>query len=197
MFNIFFVTPNLVRETTSINNNVSDKYVISAIREVQKNDLYNLLGKKLYKKLEEIVEDDTIFEEENEVYYELMQIIQQFVIYSTVKRIFLNVYAKITNAGVVKNSDETYESVSLDELKYIKNNYDNLINKYYRNIQEFLIENYNKLPEVLSIENYKSVVTKMFSNNACGLWLGGSRGKCIKFKNLYDLMWPEKRYSKK
>lgn len=190
---VYFIHPTVIKANTSVNSNINDKYLMAAIQEVQDTKVRNLLGNQLFDKVSNLILNDTIKKTGNEVYYNLLLLLRQFIVYSVLVKVNLNVFARATNGGVVKNNDDTFSSVSLEELKYLNSQYSNVINTYYRLIQEYLIEHWTEIPEVLKFKNYKSILTKLQGENASGLWLGGSRGKHVK-TTMDDLIWGEHRW---
>lgn len=190
---VYFIHPTVIKANTSVNSNINDKYLMAAIQEVQDTKVRNLLGNQLFGKVSNLILNDTIKKTGNEVYYNLLLLLRQFIVYSVLVKVNLNVFARATNGGVVKNADDTFSSVSLEELKYLNSQYSNAVNAYRRLIQEYLIEHWTEIPEVLKFKNYKSILTKLQGENASGLWLGGSRGKRVK-STMDDLIWGEHRW---
>lgn len=190
---VYFIHPTVIKANTSVNSNINDKYLMAAIQEVQDTKVRNLLGNQLFDKVTSLISNNTISKDENKVYYNLLLLLRPFIVYSVLIKVNLNVFARATNGGVVKSNDDTFSSVSLEELKYLNSQYNNAINTYYRLLQEYLIDHWTEIPEVLKFKNFKSVLSKIQGENASGLWLGGSRGKRIK-STMDDLIWGEHRW---
>ena len=73
MKNILLCSPDFVRLNSNISDNVNSKVLATAIREVQEDELQEILGQLLFEKLQELVEDGSIEQEENANYLHLVR----------------------------------------------------------------------------------------------------------------------------
>lgn len=144
MAKILFISASKVKAVSVVEDNVDDKVLSNVIATVQETQLKPILGKALYKIVEDFLTEKvadstfTIPEPEKEL---IDDYIQPFLVHATVADfIAVNNY-KLTNKGTQKLNDNSSTAVSSTENEYIKNHYDNLVSTYKNNLLVFLKEN--------------------------------------------------------
>lgn len=168
-----------VKECTSISDNIAGKYLLPSIREAQEIKLKGILGDTLLAKLKALVKADTIGDEDNEVYYNLLVEAQYFLAYSAVVELSFKVSYKIANAGVVTTSDDNVGNASLDEIAKAQEYYQAKADVSALYLQNFLLENRSDYPE-LSQSSCNKIKANLRSAATNGIFLGGARGKILR-----------------
>lgn len=174
MKEVLLVSAATIRATTNIHDNVSDKYLLPAIREAQEIHLRGYLGYVLLEKLKSLVESGDI--ERQPKYKELLEWCRYFLTYSAIVELLMKVGYKVANMGVVRTSDENVENISSSEMVLVKSEYQSKADYYAKQLQKYLCDQYSQFPE-LSEEKYNQLRANLRSAATSGLWLGGVIGK--------------------
>ena len=87
-----------IRTITNISDNVSDKYLLSALREAQEQGLVEIIGQPLLDALKAMVDSGTV--DDNEPYKRLLDHIKYYLCYKSVSNLCVIVSFKIDNIGV-------------------------------------------------------------------------------------------------
>ena len=165
-----------VKNISSIADNLSGKYLLSALREAQEIHLKGVLGSALLNKCKELIAENALDEQGNENYAELVERCRYFLAYSAIAECTMKVSFKVANAGVVRITDENSQVPTLGEVQIIKKEYENKADYYCYELQKWLRHNTSLFPELS--ENDCSRINAYLRNSAtCGLYLGGARGK--------------------
>lgn len=169
--NVLLISEDLLKSITNIDSNLSPKFILPAIRLAQDNELKQILGEKLLNKIKSLIYTKEIDLLANDKYKELLiDYIQIYVCYATIKHIlYLNGF-KIANLGVLRTDDEKANNISQNEINVLKSYYDNIANNYKYDLQEYLRKHRNDFPELTCKSN-------LFSASNSVLWLGGERGR--------------------
>lgn len=178
MSKVFLVDEGFVKGITNISDNMAGKLLYPAIQEAQDNGLQHILGTKLYNKLIELVDNDTIREDENEWYKELAKQCQYFLAYEALSNIIPLTAFKIDNAGISQVTDENMNPVNVQDIFSLQGFYRKKADYYAQLLQNFLLNNSTHYPELGN--NAHSIKTNLYSSASCGLFLGGMKGRGIK-----------------
>jgi hypothetical protein len=173
---ILLISAATVRTMSNISDNISDKYLLPAIREAQEMGLRNILGYVLLEKMKTLVASGKM--EESGKYYELMDYIRYYLVYATIAKLPMTVGYKIANMGVVRTSDEKVESASASEIIKVSDHYQSQADAYAHRMQQYLCDQYSHFPE-LGQTKYNQIKANLHSAASSGLYLGGARGKKI------------------
>jgi hypothetical protein len=174
MTNVLLISENFLRSNFSISDNVQSKYLLSAIRQAQTFNFQQVVGTKLYEKLQDLVRTNGFTE--NDPYKELLDKAQLFIGYAAIAELCVIVNVKIDNIGLNFTSDENVEVLGISDMFQLQKYY---IDKadYYKNIlQRFILKNVSKYPEVMPNE-IEEIYSNLYSAASCGVNLGGARGK--------------------
>lgn len=174
---VFLVSPEFVKSFSNISDNLSDKYLLTAIDEVQNIHYQKILGSCLLKKLYSLVEDNSIELEENAIYKDLLDISKYFIVYKTIEQIIPIVAVKISNIGANQTNDVNANSLSFNDSMKVAENYHNKADFYALRLQEFLRENQSKIAELDCSCSCNKLAANITSTESSGIWLGGNRGK--------------------
>lgn len=175
---VLLTSEDFVKSQTNISDNVAGKYILTAIREAQDIDLQRAIGGPLFRKLKDMVAADTVDAPENEAYADLLTLCQYFLAYQAVAEVLPKLSYKITNAGVVKTSDEQITNVNLEELSTQLDTYRTKAAHYLRDVQRFCLNNRAALPELKEC-SCRDIAAHLETQYTGGLYLGGARGKIL------------------
>ena len=165
---------DFVKSMTNISDNVQGSYIGPAIRESQDVDFQGIVGTALYKKLQELVEDGSIENDENAKYKELLDTAQYFLAYSAIVKIILLTSVKLDNFGASQATDDNIKSLDLEEVLKLQGIYQSKADFYAKRLQKYLSDNADFFPELCEQGDVKA---NLYSAASTGLFLGGQRGK--------------------
>lgn len=165
----YFITPNDVKDLTNISDNLSEKYILTAIREAQQTELTQVLGIHFITKLEEAVNKGEVPERYTEL---LDNYILYFLCYNVIQKLIPIASVKIDNAGAVTTGDEKVENLSLDEVFRLQDYYTQKSDYYKMRLQRYLVANRTKYPEL-------DCTSEIHSAYSSPIFLGGKRGKHV------------------
>jgi len=156
MNNIYYISVNDVKENSTFSYSIEDKLIETSILDSQRIDIEPILGTNLYKKIGELIYDNSITGSTNSIYKELLDdYIFYTLIKSVQKRSLLTIYSKIVNAGVVTNDNENSTPVDIGILNKIRSEISNDFEYFSNKLKKFLCDsnideyiNYN--PDSLS-----------------------------------------------
>lgn len=191
---IYFISEKTIKEYSNIDVNTDTHYLLPAIRESQDIDLQTIIGKYLYKKLQDMVADKTIDEPENEYYKEFLGTIKYFLVYNTLANIILVVNYKLNNGGVQQANDEALTSINMSDAKQLKQYYTDKADFYANRIKWFMVDNYDNLS--LKDEDVTNLRAQLDNLAPCPIYLGGAQNQIRTRKRYpsrgYDKPWQYK-----
>lgn len=173
---VLLTSENYIKSNLPISDNLSGKYLQSAIREAQEIGLRGILGSCLLNKLKNLVDKKEIDKEENAAYKELVSKCQDYLAYMSVVEVINRTSYKIGNFGLAKSSDENLQVVTEDEIAKQKFYYQGKADAYCFSLQSWLLDNKKDLPE-LDDCSCGRIQSQLHSAATCGFFLGGARGK--------------------
>lgn len=174
---ILITSENRVRELTGVSDNVASKYITSAIREAQDVRLKSVLGSCLLDTLTGMIADRTIENDANAAYRDLADRCQYFLVYAAAQELVRKVSYKVTNAGLVKTSDDNVQNASFSEVMNQVEFYEAKADFYCIELQRWLLaEGSETFPE-LTCGCLATIRANLRSVASSGIWLGGPRGR--------------------
>lgn len=195
MKNVLLTSPDFVRLNSNISDNVNSKVLATAIREVQEDELQEILGQLLFEKLQDLVESGEISNEENIKYKELLDKAQMFITYRVIAEIIVMLNMKIDNAGLIQTRDENMEYMGLDDTMTMKNYYDTKASHYAYLLQNYLMEHLTEIPELTECQAWK-IRSTLYSAASPSVFLGGARGRgwfrFFPYRYQRGMNWPSK-----
>lgn len=195
MKNILLCSPDFVRLNSNISDNVNSKVLATAIREVQEDELQEILGQLLFEKLQGLVEDGSIEQEENAKYKNLLDKAQMFITYRVIAEIIVMLNMKIDNAGLIQTRDENMDYMGLDDTMTMKNYYDTKASHYAYLLQNYLMEHLSEIPELTECQAWK-IRSTLYSAASPSVFLGGARGRgwfrFFPYRYQRGMNWPSK-----
>lgn len=195
MKNVLLTSPDFVRLNSNISDNVNSKVLATAIREVQEDELQEILGQLLFEKLQDLVESGEISNEENTKYKELLDKAQMFITYRVIAEIIVMLNMKIDNAGLIQTRDENMDYMGLDDTMTMKNYYDTKASHYAYLLQNYLMEHLTEIPELTKCQAWK-IRSTLYSAASPSVFLGGARGRgwfrFFPYRYQRGMNWPSK-----
>lgn len=166
------ISPDKVKKETPLDLNVSGEYLVTAIKTAQEIQLVEVIGTRLYDKLQSLVANNAV----TEPYKTLLDdYVANFLEWAVVADIIPVVSYKQTNAGVVTTDDEHIKNVEYAAIKLLQDDAIFKRDVYKKRMQEWLCKNYSAFEEFKSC-SCAEVKEQLYSSSTCPLWLGGRRG---------------------
>ena len=165
-----------MKTNSGLNDNMFGKSLLPAIREAQDIYLQQIIGSTLYNKLLELVDSETIGDNDNALYKELLDnYVRSYLLYQTIVQVIPVTNVKLSNYGTTLSDDQYLVNLSQGEAELIEKHYQNLSDFYARRLQEFILNHC----EDLSIDTCTCDGIRANLKNAatCGVFLGGVRGR--------------------
>lgn len=150
--NTMLISPNKVKAFGTINLNVDDTTIATAIRTAQNVYLVDVIGLECVQHLQQLVHNKitgsgTSIDEE-EAYKDLLDdYITPCLVYRTAVELSTILTLKIRNMGVVKNSDINVNQTTSGELKYLADYYKTLYYDAVNKMVAFICENTKSFPD--------------------------------------------------
>lgn len=176
MRNILLCSPDFIRLNSNISDNVNSKVLATAIREVQEDELQEILGQILFEKLQELVENDDIEREEFKTYKNILDKAQMFITYRVIAELLVMLNMKIDNAGLIQTRDENMDYMTIDDTFTMKQHYDTKASHYAYLLQNYLMEHLSEIPELTECQAWK-IRSTLYSAASPSIFLGGARGR--------------------
>jgi hypothetical protein len=171
MTKILLISEDTIKTHSNLNDNVWGKSLTPAIITTQDIWLSQILGKSLYHRLLELVENGGIRNENFQAYKVLLDdYVQNYLIYETLANLIPEISTKITNMGLVVSNDEHVQNVTQGERDLVMGQYQKYADAYCKMLQDFLKENRNDFPEL-------NCEAELNSAASTQLFLGGRRGR--------------------
>lgn len=179
MADILLTSCKYVKKVTNMSDDISDKYLISVVREACDYDLQSIIGSSLYRQLQNLVKTGDIAKPENESYKNLLDSCQIFLAYSVAAKAVFSTHFHMANAGVYTMSDENKTAVDISTLEAIQGNYQKSADFYAKRLQDYLMANKESLPELDECV-IDGIRNNLYSAASCPIWLGSVRGRRIR-----------------
>ena len=176
MRNVLLCSPDFIRLNSNISDNCNSKVLATGIREVQEDELMEIMGEILIEKIQDLVENNEIDLPANKIYKEALDKAQMFIVYKVIAEVTMMYSFKIDNAGVVQTRDENLDYVGIDDVLTLKNHYDTKADHYAYLLQNFLMEHLNEIPELTEWQAWK-IRSTLYSAANPSIFLGGARGR--------------------
>lgn len=173
---ILLTNSDYVRGVTLIDNNMPDKFLLSAIREAQEVGLQEIVGGVMFKKLKTLVADGSIQDSGNTVYKELINESQLYLAYKSVANLCLITNVKISAGGLQQTSDENLTVLDVEDTFTIQKHYDDKADFFAKRLQKYILQNIENLPEI-SESRCNEMRANLYSGANTNVFLGGARGK--------------------
>lgn len=179
MAQVLLISEKYIKDNCEISDNVSGKFLQSAIVEAQDLKLVPILGEALVAKLKELVANNQIGQQANAAYKTLLdKYVQRFLMWSVKVDIAHTTSYKLSNFGVTKTSDENVQVASQAEIIADQDYSQAKADAYCNYMQNYLLDNRALYPE-LTENKCHQMKANLISAASCNVFLGGARGKKI------------------
>ena len=177
---VLLISEDYIKSIANISDNLANDYLWPSIKLAQDIDLESTIGTQLLEKIQELIYNNDISNQENEMYKLLLDnYVQPYLAYSTIKHLTPTVAYKLANQGVIRTDDEKSYNITSNEVDKVIDYYSHLSNTYKKRLQLFLIANYNEFPELLNWKSISDIRANLYSAAGCNVNLGGPRGRSI------------------
>lgn len=176
--NALFVTEKFIKETMAVQDNLSGKFLLPAIREAQDIDLQGIIGTTLYATLDALVVSGEIYDAANAPYRDLLDVARYYIAYLAVANVIPKVSYKVGNFGLAKSTDENLQVASASEVDKAAAYYRSKADRYCLDLQNFVLNHFSDYPELKEGDLHR-IHSNLYSAAGCGIFLGGPRGKFI------------------
>lgn len=170
---ILLTSEDNIKTYSSINDNVSGDYLLTAIAIAQRTGLEGIIGTALVNKIQELIGTDNIDKSEYKHYKTLLdEYISDYLIYQSIVELIPIVSFKINNVGASRTEDEKNSMVTFDEVFKLKDYYEDKADYFAYRMQRYLVDEYNNYPE-LNDTTIANIKANLNSAAGCSIWLGG------------------------
>lgn len=187
--NVLLISEDYIKSESNLDNNVSGKYLQSAIKLAQDIELQSLIGTKLLEALQKKCIDwvdpsvegtvaDSIDDPDNIKYKELLDYyVTPFLLFQVLSEVIVPITYKLSNFGVMRTDDEKDIAADASQVNLLRKYYKDKADFFKARLQDWVITYYNDFPELYSYKPLKDMYPNLYSASSCGIWLGGARGK--------------------
>lgn len=175
---IYLISEDILKSEGLIDDNLWGGYLKPAITLAQDRGLQSLIGGVLYDKICDLVADNSIKDEENKKYKDLLDdYIIPYLMFQTLAEVGVPITWKFKNQGLVGYNDTNNDWVnrpSMKDFQYIIQKYENDAVFYGNRLTDYLNTHISLFPEYLKYERGKMKADDR--QYKTGLYLGrGSR----------------------
>lgn len=185
--NTLLTDPNSIKAVSQLNNNVDDDTIGATIRTVQKVYLQEIIGSELLRKLQLLVynvivgNEDNIDDAKNEAYKTLLdEYVEPYLISKVQVEICVPITLKIRNIGVSTDTDTNVTSAMLSDVRYVRSYYETQNCSDATRLSKYLCKMKESYPELSAKCECGHFVApnigKTYANT--GLWLGTDNNEC-------------------
>lgn len=172
--NVLLISEDKLKSYTSLNDNVFGKVIFPAIKTAQDIYLQEIIGTALMVKLQTLIKEGHISDQENVNYKTLLDdYISPYLIYQTLVGLVPELANKLVNLGVVQNNNEYTTNTYQGERELVRGQYQTYADAYCNLMQKYLNANSASFPELSDSD--QAVSPTLDSSATCSLWLGGKR----------------------
>lgn len=176
---ILLTSEAYIRSQTPLDDNITGKLLLPAIKLAMDVELTEALGDNLVDALKMMVFDDTINDTGNTMYKTLLDLyVQPFLCYQALGNLVFLGGTKTANIGTVETTDTNIVNTVRADRELVKEGYLHYARHYLKRMQAWVKANRNSFPE---LEDCHTCDGKMAShlNSAANspLWLGGIRSR--------------------
>lgn len=128
---------------TTINNNISDEFILTLIEIEQKKVIRPILGYSFYNEIQLQVSGDTLTSDNEIIYDDYLKLI---LAYSVYKRLIVDMTYQLENAGLRKKYSDVSESADPSELSYVRKMIQEDLDFYKTELVKYVQQNVSKYP---------------------------------------------------
>mgnify|MGYP000052609592 CR=1 FL=1 len=139
-----FITREQLVKSTILDGNIDNDKMLPFIKISQEIHIQNYLGTKLYERISNDIENNTLAGDYLELVTDYIQ--PMLIHYSMVEYLPVAAY-QVKNGGVFKHRSENAETPSKDEIDFLVQKYRDFAEYYTRRLVDFMCFDSNKFPE--------------------------------------------------
>lgn len=179
--NVLLVSEAYIRSQTPLDDNITGKLLLPAIKLAQDVEATEALGENLIDSLKMKVNDETINEPENFMYLTLLEeYLDPFLCYQALGNIVFLGGTKTANIGTVETSDINVANAVRADRELVKEGYLHYARHYLKRMQAWVKANRDAFPELEECHNCDGKTASHLNSAAnTPLWLGGQRGRIV------------------
>jgi hypothetical protein len=136
-----FITIIELQDNSLLNDNIDSKRIYPAIRRIQEGQIFSILGKELYNKL------NNDFGSLTGIYVDILARVKKYMYVSVELKLTYYLNNQITNKAVGHNSDQYLTSNNEDENKGMRGELNRDLTTYKNALISFLNDNSSDIPE--------------------------------------------------
>lgn len=134
--NVLLISEDYLKTESFLDDNVSGKYLLTAIKLAQDVELQSIIGTVLLESIQKKVLENQIDGSENKAYKKLLdEYIQPFLLYQVLSEIVIPISYKMSNFGVMQSSDEKDYAVDNKQINLVRTYYRDKANVYKERLQ--------------------------------------------------------------
>lgn len=171
---ILFITEVHIKETTPVDENVEAKLIRNAIRDAQEMYILPILGTGLYNELRTQINAGTLTALNTTLLDDYIS--RALVFYTLYYGVDMFTY-KLRNKGIMKQTSENSETITVEELKRLMDSYKNKAEWHSERLTKYLIENEADYPLYINPGNGVDTIYPNKNNYTTDWYLGG-RNDC-------------------
>lgn len=146
---VIFVSNRYIKDNSIIEKSLDDKILRVTVYEVQDLELKPIIGKELYKTLEEEVKkknDDSSYVIPDK-YLDLLDVIRPFISYGVLVHLVVPITYKATNKGFAVKNDTNASVKEGSDLQFVMNYYKTKFDTYKKRLSEEVGKHCNSFME--------------------------------------------------
>lgn len=146
--NIYFISETYIKKNSTVSLNVEPALINTAIIDAQVLHIQSVLGTKLYKKIENLIETNTLSNPGNENYKLLLDdYIMATTLQWTIYECLPYIRFKIMNKSVNSQNSDNSTPIELEEMKFFMSNLRNKAEFYSQRMSDYICANITLFPE--------------------------------------------------
>jgi hypothetical protein len=155
---ITIISESTIKESLELDKNVNNTYIYPIIKTVQDITLQSSIGSVLYDRIRQEIYTDPTLSGHTDTKTLVDYYIKDLLIYEIAAELQVRITYKTRNIGVVQNSDVNANSISIDDIKFLKNYYKNFAEFYKNRLQDYLIDKIDLFPEYRQYRGFADII---------------------------------------
>lgn len=153
MNDVLLISEQTLKNDSLIGDNVESVLILPAIIIAQEQGLQPVIGTKLLRKLQDLIDNDSILSPSNLAYKELLDAyITIYLEYKVMSEIQIPLSYKMRTNGIIKNSDDKTVTIDMKDVMYLKTYYDDKATFFLKRLVDYLCANRMTYPEYKSTD---------------------------------------------
>lgn len=174
MNNVLLVSEKKIKSFTSLDPNMDFEELKPFVKVSQDITLQRIIGTKFLNELYNQVINNTLTQVNKDL---LNNYITDILIYDAVYRVLPSIHLKVKQQGIIRSDGDTFITTGLNDMKYVRNEYENLVNFYTERLVDHLCHNEKLYPLYTKVSTDGSINPKKRGTYNSGIALPKSRIK--------------------